>query len=315
MEKHEVKKSAALFLVLFAVVAAFPFIGTSYGTYLTVKIGILSLYAIAFNLLFGYCGLLSFGHALFFSGSAYAVAIPLVIFNVPAWVGIALALIVPVLFALATGFLSLRHREIHFAMITLALSMLFWGILLKSRHLTGGEDGLAGIGRGMSVKSFYFVSFGVVFLCSAVMYRIVRSDFGLLLTGLRENDVRVTFSGHSVMKLRIMAMVISAFFTGIAGILWTFLDGTATPSVAHWSFSAVPVIATLIGGPQSFVGPVVGTVVYVLAEDIITKYTMYWQVFLGAVILGIVLFFRGGVVGIVRERVLSRFGKRAKGAA
>jgi branched-chain amino acid transport system permease protein len=294
MEKHDVKKSAAFFLVLLAVVAAFPFIGTSYGTYLTVKIGILSLYAIAFNLLFGYCGLLSFGHALFFSGSAYALAIPLVIFNLPAWVGIALALIVPVLFSLATGFLSLRHREI---------------------HLTGGEDGLAGIGRGMSVKSFYFVSFGVVFLCSAVMYRIVRSDFGLLLTGLRENDVRVTFSGHSVMKLRIMAIVISAFFTGVAGILWTLLDGTATPSVAHWSFSAVPVIATLIGGPQSFVGPVVGTVVYVLAEDIITKYTMYWQVFLGAVILGIVLFFRGGVVGIVSERVLSRFGKRSKGAA
>ncbi len=313
MEKFNLKKSAPPFaLALFAVIL-FPFLGTSYGVYLMVKIGILSLYAIAFNVLFGYCGLLSFGHALFFSGSAYAIAISLVVFDLPLWAGIGIALTVPVASSLAVGFLSLRHREIHFAMITLALSMLFWGIVVKSRHLTGGEDGLAGISRGMSVKSFYFLSYGVVFLCAGIIYRIVKSDFGLLLRGIRENEVRIKFSGHSIMKLRIAAMVVSALFTGIAGILWIFVDGTATPSICHWSFSAIPVIATLIGGPQSFAGPVVGTVVYVLAEDIITKYTMYWQVFLGVLILAIVLFFRGGVVGIVMEKLLSPAFKRPKG--
>ncbi|RMG59278.1 MAG: branched-chain amino acid ABC transporter permease [Deltaproteobacteria bacterium] len=304
--KFDVRKTAPF--ALFALfVFLFPLFGGKYGTFLMARIGILSLYAVAFNVLFGYGGLLSFGHALFFSGAAYGLGIALLVLDWPLWTGLLIGLLVTFLFALVAGFLSLRHKEIHFAMVTLALSMLFWGIVMKWRHVTGGEDGLAGISRGMSVRAFYYLSWTVIFVSMAVVYRILSSDFGLLLRGVRENDLRVLFSGHSVRRVRMIAFVFSALFTGVAGILWTLLDGAVTPAVSHWSFSAVPVIATLIGGPQSFAGPIVGTFVYVLAEDYITKYTMYWQIFLGLVILAIVLFFRGGIVGIVYDRILSRF--------
>ncbi len=302
--KSEAFKKYVPALIPILLVILYPLFGTRYGTYLMIKIGILSLYAVAFNIIFGYGGLLSFGHALFFSGSAYGLAVSLLVLELPLPLAIVISIVLPFVFSLITGFLSLRHKEIHFAMITLALSMLFWGIVMKWRHVTGGEDGLAGISRGMSVQTFYYVSYAVIFVCMGLIYRILSSDFGLILRGIRENDLRVLFSGHSVIRCRMIAMVVSAFFTGVAGVLWTFLDGAVTPTISHWSFSAVPVIATLIGGPQSFVGPVVGTFVYVLAEDFITKYTMYWQIFLGLVILAIVLFFRGGIVGIVMEKLL-----------
>lgn len=285
--------SAAVILLLLLLPA---FIG-EYNVYLISKIIILSLYAVAFNILLGFTGLLSFGHALFFSGSAYTLAVCMVKLNLPLWAGLIFAVVVVFCFSAVTGFLSLRHKDIHFALITLSFSMLFWGVVMKWRSVTGGEDGITGISRGMSLHQYYYVILPVVVLCIFLIYRIMTSNFGLLLQSIRENETRVSFSGHSVIKYRMYAMIISAFFTGVAGILWLFLDGCIDPTKSHWTFSAVPVIASLIGGPAYFTGPVFGVLVYELALEIITKYTLYWQLVLGAVILLVVLFFRGGIVG------------------
>jgi branched-chain amino acid transport system permease protein len=275
----------------------FPVFMSTYNVYLLSKIIILSLYAVAFNILLGFTGLLSFGHALFFSGGAYTVAICTAKLHLPLWAGLVLALAVVLIFALLTGLLSLRHKDIHFALITLSFSMLFWGVVMKWRSVTGGEDGIAGIDRGMGITAYYYVILTVVVICILVIHRLVTSNFGLLLESIRENDTRVSFSGHSVIKYRLYAMLLSALFTGVAGILWLFLDGFVDPKLSHWTFSAVPVIASLIGGPAYFTGPLFGVLVYELALEIITKYTLYWQLVLGLVILVVVLFFRGGLVG------------------
>ncbi len=298
-----------LFFVLTSILLltfALPLLSGAYTNYIIIKISILSLYAVAFNIMFGYCGLLSFGHAIFFSASAYTLGVSLTKLNLPIFVALLAGLLTSVIFSIIVGFLSLRHKEIHFAMITLALSMLFWGVVMKWRSVTGGEDGITGISRSISMIAYYYICIITVLSCLFIIYKIIFSDFGLLLEGIRENEIRVEFSAHSVVKLRMLAMIISGLFTGIAGILWAFLDGAVTPTIAHWSFSAVPVIAALIGGPQSFVGPIIGTIVYVIAEDFITRFTLYWQIWLGIVVVLIVLFFRGGIVGTI-AKVVSEF--------
>jgi branched-chain amino acid transport system permease protein len=296
-------------IVLMAVVAAsllIPLTGNKYALYLSTKIWILILYAIAFNVLFGYSGLLSFGHALFFSGSAYTLAILVARLDYPLAVGFILGIAAAALFSAVVGTLSLRHREIHFAMVTLAFSMLFWGIVMKWRDVTGGEDGITGFPRGFSMFWFYYFTVLVVVVSAYLMYRFVKSDIGLVLEGIRENETRVQFSGHSTLKYRLYAMLVSGTFTGVAGVLWALLDRTVTPTIAHWTFSAIPVIVTLLGGPQSFIGPAVGTIVYVIIQDLITKYTLYWQFIFGVAIVAVVLFFRGGVVGIVERYLRGR---------
>ena len=304
--RGETKRILASILILISLLL--PLTGDRYLLYLSTKIWILVLYAIAFNVLFGYCGLLSFGHALFFSGAAYTLAILVVKLGLPLPIGFLTGIIIATILAAAVGFLSLRHKEIHFAMITLAFSMLFWGVVMKWRDVTGGEDGIAGVPRGLPMFWFYYFTVIVTLVCIYVIYKFLKSDTGLILEGIRENEVRVRFSGHSTLKYRLYAMIVSGLFTGIAGCLWAMLDRTVTPSISHWTFSAIPVIATLIGGPQSFVGPAVGTIIYVIAQDVITKYTLYWQFILGMVILAVVLFFRGGVMGIIESHFLSRRG-------
>ncbi len=300
------KNESILLISLIFLSLLIPLSGNKYLLYLTLKIWILILYAIAFNVIFGYSGLLSFGHALFFSGSAYALAILVVKAGYSLPIGFIAGIAAAAVFSVGVGFLSLRHREIHFAMITLAFSMMFWGIVMKWRDVTGGEDGIAGVPRGMPIFWFYYFSVAIILICAYIIYSFVRSDIGLILEGIRENETRVRFSGHSTLKYRLYAMIVSGTFTGVAGSLWAMLDRTVTPSISHWSFSAMPVIATLIGGPQSFLGPAIGTVIYVIAQDVITKYTLYWQFILGIVIVSVVLFFRGGVMGILEKFLWKR---------
>ncbi len=303
--RHEQRERQVMMLVSLVVLSSLliPLTGNKYALYLSTKIWILVLYAIAFNVLFGYSGLLSFGHALFFSGSAYTLAILVTRLNFPLALGFVCGIVISALFSIAVGVLSLRHREIHFAMVTLAFSMLFWGIVMKWRDVTGGEDGITGVPRGLPLFWFYYFSLAVVVLSSYFIYRFVKSDLGLILEGIRENETRVQFSGHSILKYRLYAMLVSGTFTGVSGALWALLDRTVTPTISHWTFSAVPVIVTLIGGPQNFLGPAVSTLIYVIVQDIITKYTLYWQFIFGVAILAVVLFFRGGVMGIVENYI------------
>ena len=294
-----------------------PFMAGQYAIYLAIQILILSVFSLGFNLLFGYTGLLSFGQAGFFAMGAYGCAkILLAVPNL--FLGLAGGVLAAGLAALILGILSVRHTRIYFSMLTLAYGMMIFSIAWKWRDFTGGDDGLVGIPRApleipglftLSVASqerYYYVVLVLSLLAVALMYRLVRSPLGLTLQAIRDSESRAEFAGVPVRTYRLIAFTIAGLYAGLAGALLTPLENTVTPPIAHWSTSAEPVLATLLGGVHIFGGPIVGAFLFFMLKDIIVRFTQYWLIWLGAIVVVLVLGFRGGVASILFGRLLTR---------
>ncbi len=294
---------------LVVVLLLLPLGAGRYAVYLAIQILILSVFAVGFNLLFGYAGLLSFGQAGFFAVGAYACAkILLVVPNL--LLGILGGIVAAGLAALVLGFLSVGHTRIYFSMLTLAFGMLIFSVAWKWRDFTGGDDGLVGIPRApiaipglgsLSVESmsrYYYVVLVASLLAVWLMYRVVRSPLGLALQAIRDSESRAAFAGVSVRGYRLVAFTIAGLYAGLAGALLPPLENTVTPPIAHWSTSAEPILATLLGGIHVFGGPIVGAFLLFMIKDIIVRFTQYWLIWLGAIVLVLVLGFRGGVASI-----------------
>jgi len=302
-------------MALLAVLAALPFVARTYIIYLTIQIAILALFALGFNILFGYTGLLSFGQAGFFAIGAYTCAkillrvpsLPLGILGGVAAAGVA---------ALVLGILSVRHTRIYFAMLTLAWGMMIFSIAWKWREVTGGDDGLVGIPRApvrlpglvaidvSTIDRYYYVVLAVTIVAVYALYRVARSPLGLALRAIRDSESRAGFAGISVATYRLIAFTIAGLYAGLAGTLLPPLENTVTPPVAHWSTSAEPVLATLLGGIHTFVGPIVGAALLIILKDVIVRFTVHWSIVLGATVIVLVMGFRGGVASMVVERLL-----------
>jgi branched-chain amino acid transport system permease protein len=266
---------------------------------------ILSMFSLSYNILFGYAGLLSFGHALFYAGSAYSLAIfnrdvirdPLLGTIVAIGVSLALALVV--------GALTLRHSRIYFSMLTLAFGMLLYALLLKWRSFTGGSDGISGFARtGILIdisdplaRYYYIYAF---FLATIILlYILHRSRLGLLIRSLGANEDFVPFTGHSIFRLRMIAFIISGSVAGVAGALYAILMGAVTPDLAYWTTSAEPLLATLIGGAQFFSGPILGSLVIVFLTTYVARWADIWQLALGMILASLILGSRGGILEVV----------------
>jgi len=287
--------------------------------YLTMRVMILSIFAMGYNIIFGRTGLLSFGHAAFYAAGAYGVALCTVHLNPHPLLAIAIGVVSAAILALIIGFFCVRHTEIYFAMLTLAFGMMVFSLLWNLRDITGGDDGISGIMRSalsfgffripIAKDSQYFFMVLVLFVLSfVVIQRIYESPFGLVLAGIRENSVRSQFSGLSVKRYRLAAFVISGLFAGLAGSLSILLESNVTPFAAHWSHSADPVLVSLMGGIQTFSGPFVGSVIFVVLREVIERFTHNWMLWFGLILLAIILGFRGGIVGATQQ-YLSRFVK------
>ncbi|MER3398320.1 MAG: branched-chain amino acid ABC transporter permease [Chloroflexota bacterium] len=285
-----------------------PLLGR-YPTYLATTILMLAIFSLGFNLLFGYTGLLSFGHAAFYALGAYVCAKVLL-----AYPSIILGLLAGVVAAgvgaLIIGFLSVRHTRIYFSMLTLAFGMMVHSIIWKWREVTGGDDGLVGIIRPNldlgfleinlnRPENFYYFTAVILLASIFLMQRIVNSPFGLVLQAIRDSETRAAFCGIPVRRYRLAAFVISGLYAGLAGSFVAPLERAVTPVYAHWTFSAEPVLATLLGGINSFLGPVVGAFLFRLLKEVVVRYTEYWQLALGIIVVILVLGFRGGVVSVV----------------
>lgn len=285
-----------------------PLLGR-YPTYLATTILMLAIFSLGFNLLFGYTGLLSFGHAAFYALGAYVCAKVLL-----AYPSIGLGLLAGVaaagVGALIIGFLSVRHTRIYFSMLTLAFGMMVHSIIWKWREVTGGDDGLVGIIRPNldlgfleinlnRPENFYYFTAVILLASIFLMHRIVNSPFGLVLQAIRDSETRAAFCGIPVRRYRLAAFVISGLYAGLAGSFVAPLERAVTPVYAHWTFSAEPVLATLLGGINSFLGPVVGAFLFRLLKEVVVRYTEYWQLALGIIVVILVLGFRGGVVSVV----------------
>jgi branched-chain amino acid transport system permease protein len=279
-----------------------------FTVYLTSRVMILAIFALGYNILFGRTGLLSFGHAAFYAAGAYGLGLFSMHVSPHPLIGILVGVACASLLAAVIGFFCVRQTEIYFAMLTLAFGMMIFSLIWNVRSVTGGDDGLVGIMRApislgivsipiIKPKYYYFLVLCFFIISVFLIYRIRLSPFGLVLAGIRENDRRVEFAGVSLKNYRLGAFIISGTFAGLAGTLGTLLESNTSPFSAHWSHSAAPVLVSLIGGIQTFTGPLVGSVVFIVLREIIERFTHNWMLWFGLILLVIIMGFRGGIVG------------------
>jgi branched-chain amino acid transport system permease protein len=308
-------------LILFLLIL--PTFAGKYMIYMVIQILTLSVFALGFNLLLGYTGLLSFGQAGFFAMGAYASAKILLI--LPSLLaGVVAGMVAGGISALILGYLCVRHTRIYFSMLTLCFGMMIYSIAWKWRDVTGGDDGLVGIPRApfeipgiLSVNmtpmgNYYYFVLVISLIAIFILYRIVNSPFGLTLKGIRDSENRVAFAGISIRHFRLLSFTLAGLYAGLAGSLVPPLENTVTPPLAHWTHSAEPVMVTLLGGIHTFSGPIVGSILFYLMKDIIVRVTQYWLIWFGSIVVLLVLVFRGGVVIFFTERIRPLFKSASK---
>lgn len=281
---------------------------------LAVNILIFGLFAVGFNLVFGYTGMLSFGHAAFFGLGAYACGVPIARFGWPWFVSLPLAVVAAGLLAAVIGWLATRTRGIYFAMVTLALSQIVYYVAFQWTAMTGGEDGL----RGVNVRTielfglrldlldpmqkYYFV-FAFVAVALWLFSRILSSPFGAVLEAARENEQRAAACGYDIARTRWLAFILSGLFSGLAGALYAIHLSVVPIETLHYFTSATVVMMSLLGGMGTFFGPFVGAFAYLMLEDVITLVTKHWQFFVGWLFVLLILFFRRGILGTLIQWV------------
>jgi len=291
-------------------VATAPAYLSSYYVGLLTKSLILGLFAMSLNVLLGYTGLGSFGHALYFGVGAYAAALLSLKVIGNFWIDAAAALAAAALVALVFGPLSLRARGSYFAMITLALAQVMWGVAFGWRSLTGGDDGLPGIARPVLAGSvaltgetsfFYFVA--AVFTVSALALAvIVDSPFGKTLSGIKESELRMEVLGYHVWAYQYAASVLAGVLAGLAGVLFVYYNGYVSPVYLSVVFSAQALLMVIMGGAGTLLGPALGAAIIVLLENLISVFTERWLLVLGAIYVIVTLFAPQGVQGLLRRR-------------
>jgi branched-chain amino acid transport system permease protein len=281
---------------------------------LAVNILIFGLYAVGFNLLFGYTGLLSFGHAAFLGVGSYLTGIAMVHGGWPWWLAIALGVVSAAAVGVVMGFLAIRTRGIYFSMVTLALAQIVYYAFYKAERFTGGENGLRGIQvPAVDVMGFrldflnpttkYYVI--LVFVAAALWFvsRVLASPFGAVIEAVRENDKRAAACGYDVARTKLLVFVISAALCGLAGALRALHLSVVPIDSLHYLLSGQAVMMCLLGGMGTFFGPFVGAGVFLTLEDVVTTITRHWMAVVGAVFMIFVLFFPAGIWGTLIKRM------------
>src|SRR5262245_35148973 len=269
----------------------------------------------------GYTGMVSFGHAAYFGLGAYASALLLINFAVPVPVALLAGALLAGVIALPVGYISTRATGIYFAMLTLAFAQLLYTIAYKWRDLTGGSDGIAGVPKttlwwgGPSLASpaaYYYLVAATLVLSLFVCRGLVRSPFGRALMAIRENERKFAVLGEDPRRFKLAVFVISAVFAGLGGALFAPFRGFASPEVMFWVLSGQALMMVIIGGIGTLIGPVLGAMVFLLIQEVLSSYTEQWMIFTGAIFVLIVIFVPGGIVGAVKTFIEGR-GAAARG--
>ncbi len=299
--------SAHPVLAFFAFFAVFPFL-LPYKA-LATQVLIFGLFALGFNLLYGYTGLLSFGHAAYYGLGAYGTGIALAKLQVGSlWVGLGAGLLLAAAGGAVIGFFCLQRRGIYFAMLTLAFAQLLYFVAFHLADWTGGDDGLRGIpqlklglaGLAVSLDStlaFYYFSYALVGLAVAGLRRILDSPFGAVLQAIRENSDRAVACGYDVNRVKLLSFVFSALFAGLAGSLDALRLTVVPIESLYWTTSGQVVMMTLLGGAGTFFGPFVGAATFLVLEDRLSVFTESWPLVIGAIFSAFVLFLPKGIWG------------------
>ncbi len=314
----------ALYALLLVGLVVAPWAG-AYPVFV-MKVLCFALFAAAFNLLIGYTGLLSFGHAMFLATAGYATGYTISTFGLTPELGVLTGTACATLLGLIAGIFAIRRQGIYFAMVTLALAQLVYFVFLQA-PFTGGEDGLQGVPRGnlfglLSLSSdltLYYVVLVAIALAFLLIVRIVHSPFGQVLTAIRENEPRAVSLGYDTDRFKLLAFVLSAGLAGLAGSLKVLVLGFETLGDAYWTMSGLVILMTLVGGMGTLFGPLVGAALVVTLEDrlgdigaaLASVTHVDWfktlgdstTIVIGIVFIACVLAFRRGIVGEIVARV------------
>jgi branched-chain amino acid transport system permease protein len=274
---------------------------------------IYAVFALGFNFLFGYMGMLSFGHAAFLGVGGYTAGILIAHFQLPWWVAIPAAVALAALVALAMGVLAIRTRGIYFAMVTLALSQCVY-FAVYQLPLSGGENGLRGVNLDQvgpaalhislldpHAKYYFFLCFAA--LAFWLVSRFLASPFGGVVEAIRENESRVRACGFDVERTKLLAFVLSGAVCGLAGALSAIHLSSVAIETLSYETSGLVVMICLLGGMGTFFGPFVGALLFLLVQDLFSLWTEHWQLYVGVVFMGFVLFFPKGVWGTILEKL------------
>ena len=295
-------------LVLIAVLALLPLSG-SYATGLAAEVLIFAIFAMSLDLLIGYTGLLSFGHAAFFGVAAYAVVILGLNFGWSGWVGLLVGIVVSAAVAAVIGFFAIRVSGIPFLMLTMAFAQLLFSLSIKWRTVTGGTDGLSGFQRptlfGISLDNravqFYVVAVGFLFVL-LFLRRLIASPLGSIFIGIRENEQRMRAAGYPVQRFKLVAFTLAGALAGVGGGLYALQNAYVSSDILHWSLSGDAIIMVILGGTGTIVGPAIGAAVFLLLKNVVSSHTEYWLLWVGIIFILCVMFLPQGIWGWVRQR-------------
>jgi len=300
---------AAIFLLTVILFAVLPYLLSTYYLGLVIEILIFALFAMSLDLLIGYTGMASLGHAAYFGVAAYAVGLLSLKLHWSVWSALPAALIIVTLVAALFGLLALRTRGSYFLMITLALSQVAWGIAFGWHSLTGGDDGLPDVPRPALAsdwslagdRSFYFFVLLLAGTGMLLLAHVAMSPFGFALRGIRESETRMQALGYNVWRYKFAAFILAAAFAGLAGALYAYYNRFVSPDYLQVFRSAEVLLMVILGGAGTLIGPAIGAAVIVLLENVISAYTERWLIVIGTIYILVALFAPGGIIGFIRE--------------
>jgi branched-chain amino acid transport system permease protein len=286
------------FVILAAVVlAAAPAVLSSYWVGLLTQMVIFAILAMSLDILLGYTGLPSLGHAGIFGVAAYTVAVMSTTYHAGFWTCVSSGIVVGALLSLALGLLVSHVRDVYFLMITLALGMVLWGVSYRWIPVTGGDNGISGIPRleahaGLPVSGaipFYYVALLVFAACAILMAVVMSSPFGFTLRGIRENEARMKSLGFNTWLHCYVSYVLAGAFASVAGVVWAYYNGFVSPTYLDLTASSELFLMVTLGGPGTLIGPALGAGAIVLLKNVISTYTQRWLLILGTVYIVTIL--------------------------
>jgi branched-chain amino acid transport system permease protein len=303
-------------LLVLATLIVLPFLMGDYPRALVAEIFIFAIFAMSLDLLLGFTGLMSLGHAAFFGLGAYAVAILGVQFGINAWLGVAAGVVIAAAGAASIGFFCVRAGGIPFLMLTLAFSQLVFSVALKWRDVTGGSDGMAiaeqpgffGFSLSKSLP-MYFMALSFFALAYWALRRLLNSPLGHAFIGIRENEPRMMAIGYRTRTYKLIAFTIAGAVAGLAGGLYAIYNGFISSDAVYWTASGDILIMTMLGGAGTLIGPALGTAVFLLMKNVVSSYSEHWLSIIGVVFICCVMFFPGGLWGSLQQLQWKRASK------
>ena len=291
---------AGIFVLLFIL----PQFAPRFYVYILALIYVTALLAMSLNMVVGHGGLFQFHHAVFYGVGAYAVALMLTKTSLPTWIGFIVGPVVAAVTGLIIGWFCVRLTRLYFGMLQISLGSLIWAVVFRWYSFTGGDDGIHGVPMPSLISSlnssYYFILITLV-VCLILMYMILKSPFGSTLQAIRDNSQRCEAVGINVRRYQLGGIVVATFFAGVAGVLFVALERSVFAEMLFWVLSLEIFIMCLLGGWFTFAGPILGAAITVALRTFVGKYTEYWTLILGIILILVIFFLPEGVMGFFQE--------------